>query len=316
MLRIALICFAIFAIIAILKTMDFSKQGIVERKKKLEKFKQIIRRKITDPYNDTLMTKIPEGKRAKVEDRYRKAGLKINFAASFTFCLILGFALAFCSAFFLKNPYLAIAAFGFGWNIPGVIANFVSNKRLEKINNQVGMFMRMIIKRYQVLGDFYLAFESTVDDFIGEDPLYSELVMTLNNINRGESIEDCLYDLAYRTDNKFLRRFADYYAITSDIGTKEAREVVLGQALSQYETHMELSRELKKQLSELSMEAYIMLLFVPGVFVYQVKTDATYIPFMTTTLMGKLGLAIILAVWLLCFWVINVKLAAPIDKEE
>ena len=315
MLKIALIGFSIFAILAIYRSMDFSKEGIIERKQKLEWLRKKVKQKVTDPYKDALATRVTSEKQKKVEDRFKRAGLKISFATNFTVCFIFGLILAICSVIFADNWFLAISAFGFGWNLPAVAANFYSNRRLEKINNQVGMFMRMIIKRYQVLGDFYLAFESTVEDFAGEEPMYSELVLTLNNINRGEAIDDCLYDLAYRTDNKFLKRFADYYAISSEIGTNEARKVILGQALIQYETHMELSRELKKQMSELSMEAYIMLMFVPAVIVYQCKTDPNYIPFMTTTLMGKLGSAIILAVWLICFWVINVKLAAPVDKE-
>lgn len=315
MFKIAIVALIIYAGIAIYNTMDFSKDGIIQRKNKQESFKKKFRQKVKDPYVDTLNSKISSEKRKKVEERYKKAGLKMNYASSFLVCFICGLILALISLFGLNNPYLAVSAFAGGWNVPGLIANFFSNKRLTKINDQVGMFLRIVIKRYQVLGDFYMAFESTTEDFAGEEPIYSELVTTLNNINRGDPIDEALQELAYRTDNKFLSRFADYYAISSEVGTVEARKTVLGQALAQYENHMELARELKKQLSELSMEAYIMLLFVPAVIVYQCYSDPTYIPFMTTTMMGKIGSAVILSVWLLCFWVVNVKLASPVDQE-
>ena len=58
-----------------------------------------------------------------------------------------------------------------------------------------------------------------------------------------------------------------------------------------------------------------MLLFVPAVIVYQCVNDPTYVPFMTTTMMGKIGTAVILTIWLMCFWVINVKLASPVDQD-
>lgn len=312
----AIIFFLIFAMIAIYRSMDSTKDGRIARKKKIQELKRNYKNKIKIPFEDAINARFSDNRRKRIEDKYQKAGLKLNFANSFAICLLFATVLSMTCLFGLKNPYLAISAFGFGFNIPGLLATFFSNRRLEKINNQVGMFLRMVIKRYQVLKDFYMALESTTEDFIGEEPMYSELVMTLNNINRGDSMDDALHELAVRTDNKFLKRFADYYAISSEIGTAEARKNILGQALIQYEEHMELSRELKKQLSELSMEAYLMLLFVPAVVVYQCMNDANYVPFMTTTVMGKVGSAVILTVWLICLWVINVKLAAPIDKEK
>lgn len=315
MLKFALILFFIYALMLIYSAMDLSKDGIIDKKRKMAQMKQNFNKKVRDPYNDMLNTKVSSEKRKKTEEKYKKAGVKINYGSSLLICFFCGLILAAIALFGLSNPYLAVSAFAGGWNIPGLIANFFSNKRLEKINNQVGMFLRMVIKRYQVLGDFYLAFESTTDDFAGEEPIYSELIATLNSINRGDPLTDALHDLAYRTENKYLGRFADYYEISSEVGTVEARRIVLGQALEQYENHMELSRELKKQLSELSMEAYIMLLFVPAVIVYQCMNDPTYVPFMTTTMMGKIGTAVILTIWLMCFWVINVKLASPVDQD-
>lgn len=316
MLRIAIILSIVVAVIMIYRYTDFSLDAIVERKRKRQALKNRFKEKISDPFVDIVTSKTKEEKRLKTEDRYRKAGFKINYSTNLLICFIVAVAMALLTGIGLKNPFMAVVFFGIGWNIPSAIIGLISNKRLDKLNNQVGMFMRMVIKRYQVVNDFYYAFGSTIEDFAGEEPMYSELQTTMNNIDRGESIDDALHELATRTDNKYLRRFADYYAITSEIGTEEARREVLGQALQQYEEHMELSRELRKQLSELTMEAYIMLAFVPGVVLYQVKQDPEYIVFMTETLMGKVGSAVLAAVWLICFWVINAKLGAPVDKEN
>lgn len=316
MLKIAILLLMAVAGIMIYRNTDFSRDAIVARKQARSRVKARFKHKVAEPFVDLVTKRTKEEKIARTEERYTKAGFKINYATNILICFLTAVFLALLTGIGMKNPFMAVVFFGIGWNLPSAIIGIISNKRIEKLNEQVGMFMRMVIKRYQVVNDFYYAFGSTIEDFAGEEPMYSELTTTMNNINRGDSIDDALHDLAKRTDNKYLRRFADYYAITSEIGTEEARREVLGQALQQYEEHMELSRELKKQLSELTMEAYIMLAFVPGVVVYQIKQDPDYVTFMTSTLIGKVGSAVIAAIWLICFWVINAKLGAPIEKED
>lgn len=316
MLKIAIILFIIVAAIEIYMNMDFSKEAIQNRRLRAKLLKDKFKDKVSNPLRETIENRASEGRKSKIEDRYTKAGFKINYATNVLICFILGLSLALLTGIGLKNPFMAIVFFGIGWNIPGIIATFISNKRLDKLNRQVGMFMRMVTKRYEVVGDFYMALNTTLEDFAGEEPIYTELQNTINNINRGAAIDDALHDLADRTDNVFLGRFADYYTTAVDIGTEEAKREVLGQAVEQYEEHMELTRELRKQLSELTMEAYVMLAFVPVIVVYQASQDPTYIPFMTDTLLGKFGSAVISAVWLLCFWVINMKLGAPVDKKN
>lgn len=316
MLKVAIFLLIVFAIIQIYLATDFTKEGIQNRRLKLQVWKDRFKEKISDPFKETIENRTSEKKKYKIEDRYTKAGFKINYATNVLICFLLGLVLALVTGIGLKNPFMAITFFGIGWNIPGIITTFISNKRLEKLNRQVGMFMRMVTKRYEVVGDFFLALNTTLEDFAGEEPIYTELQTTINNINRGAAIDDALHDLANRTDNIFLGRFADYYTTAVDIGTEEAKREVLGQAVEQYEEHMELTRELRKQLSELTMEAYVMLAFVPIIVIYQVSQDPTYIPFMTETLLGKFGSAVISAVWLLCFWVINMKLGAPVDKKN
>lgn len=315
-LKIAILLFIVVAAIEIYFNADFSKEGSLERRMKIKAIKDKLNNNIVIPVRDTIDSRASESKRSKIEDRYTKAGFKINYAASVLICFIIAMACALATGIGLKNPFMAIVFFGIGWNIPGVIMTIISNKRLDKINRQVGMFMRMITKRYEVVGDFYSALTTTLEDFAGEEPIYSELQDMVNNINRGMSTDEALHELARRTDNIFLDRFADYYTAAAEIGTDEARKEVLGQAVQQYEEHMELTRELRKQLSELTMEAYVMIAFVPIIVVYQANQDPSYIPFMTETLLGKFGSAIISAVWLICIWVVNVKLGAPVDKRN
>lgn len=317
MIKQLIIGVIIVVLIMVMTTMDTSKEARLARIKKRREAGETFNRRVQTPIFDFFDKHTSDVKKEKVNDRYKRAGFKkINFAANGLICLILALVCGIAVGIFMKNVFMGIVFFGIGWNVPSLVMGFIANKRIEALNDQVGMFMRMVTKRYQVVGDFYFALGSTVEDFEGEEPMYSELMQTMAEINHGAAIDDALHELAHRTENKFLRRFADYYEITAEIGTQEAKNVVLQQALEQYEQHMKLSKSLKRQLSELTMEAYVMLGFVPCVVAYQINTNDDYIEFMTTTLLGKFGSAVIAAVWLLCFWIINTKLAAPVDKEN
>ena len=315
MLRIGILFIVISIILLIYRSVDHSKEAQLNRLKIRANIKRSLRKNIYDPLNDLVYSKLSGDKIEKKEETFHKAGLKLSYASSLLLSLVAGIVFAVGIYILIKNPFMSIVFFGIGWNVPSVIMNFFLNKRIRKLDDQIGMWMRMIIKRYEVINDFYGAFMSTIGDFAGEEPIYSELLITRNNIERGDSISDGLHDLAKRIDNKYMMRFADYYAITSEVGTEEARHEVLEQALLQYTEHVTLTRELNKQLSELSMEAYIMLGFVWGVVVYQINADDTYITFMTSTLLGQFGSAMIAAVWLLCFWVVSSKISAPLDKD-
>lgn len=315
MLRFGILFILIAVVSIIYRNMDHSKEAQLRRLKIKADIMRGFRKHVYEPVNDVVYQRLNADKIQKKEETFHKAGLKVSYTTSIFLSLSVAIISAVTVYIVLGNPFMAIVFIGIGWNIPTVILNFFLNKRLRKLDDQIGMWMRMVIKRYEVINDFYGAFMSTIADFAGEEPIYSELIITRNNIERGDSISDGLHDLAKRIDNKYMMRFADYYAITSDIGTEEARHEVLAQALLQYQEHVQLTRELNKQLSELAMEAYIMLGFVPGVVVYQIMTDPTYIEFMTKTLLGQFGSAIIAALWLICFWVVSAKISAPLDKD-
>ena len=124
---------------------------------------------------------------------------------------------------------------------------------------------------------------------------------------------DVLANLAQHTCNTYLDLFAKYYGEASKLGTENATTRILNMAVEQYDMHMELSRENKMELSEMTQQAYIMLGIVPGVAVFGANQIEDYIPFMTTTLIGKVGAAIIVGIWLMIFWVITYKLNTPLE---
>ena len=175
------------------------------------------------------------------------------------------------------------------------------------------MFMRMVTERYQSSNSFYRAFNSTIEEFEGEEPLYSELVTAADELATGEPMSEVLKGLAKRTSNKYMDRFADYYAQTVIIGTENATSKVLTMAVEQYEKHMETDKKNARELSEISMQSYVMLGMVPGVAVFGATQVEDYIAFMTTTMMGKIGSAIIVGAWILIFWAVTFKLTAPLE---
>lgn len=315
MLKIGIFLLFIAVCIAAYGSIDRSKEAELRRAKFRNKAGSVFRKRVYEPYNDFIYKHTRPERMEKREEVFRKAGLHINYASGIFIAFIS--AIIFSVAVFriLHNPFMAIVFFGVGWNVPSLIVGFIVNRRLRKLDAQIGMFMRMVIKRYQVINDFYTAFVSTIGDFAGEEPIYSELSFTRACIERGDSVTDALMDFAKRVDNKYMVRFADYYAIAAELGTEEARKQVLGQALVQYEEHVSLIRELNRRLSETAMEAYIMLWFVPVQVAYQIMTNKSFVLFYTTTLIGQIGSSVIVMTWLICFWFISVKIAAPLEKE-
>jgi len=315
LLKIMFLLLAIAAFILLYMVSDRSKEAQIKKKKQQAEAKAKFTKNIYDPVDKFVQGKVKAEKINKKISQYRHAGLRISYTGGLFLSFIVGFVLGTAVWIFLKNPFMAVVFFGVGWNIPSMIIGFIVNKRLNILDDQIGMFMRMCTERFKVTNDFYQSMLSTVEDMRGEDPVYSELEKMVNEIESGGTIPDAMHRMASRIGNKYMKRFADYYEITAEIGTKEAREEVLEQALAQYQHHIKTSRDLKKQLSELTMEAYIMLAFVPVVVIYQATQDADYIPFMINTTLGKVGSSACVAIWLLCFWMINSKLGAPLEDD-
>lgn len=313
MLRIAIGLLLIAAVIMTYLFTDRSKDAQVSREKAKEKYKKMFMNKVAYPLNEAILTRASEEKVAKAEAKYKQAGCAVPYTVM---CLINAAACVGCfilSTFLLKNVFLGLVGLCCGWMVPDMIINFIINRRIKKIDTQIGIFMRMVTERYKSTNSFYKAFQSTVDEFRGEEPIYSELVQTSYAINSGEPMSDALMDLGKRTSNKYMIQFADYYTQTAIIGTENAMDRILTMAVDQYDRHMDNDRKNAREISEIGMQSYTMLAMVPGVAAFGVFEVDDYIPFMTTTLIGKIGVAVIVGVWMLVFWIVTFKLSAPLD---
>lgn len=313
MLRIAISLLLIAAGLLIYLFTDRSKEAQVKRAQTREQYKKILQNKIIYPVNEAILTRASEEKIAKAEAKYKQAGYAISYTAM---CLINAISCVTCfllSTFVLKNVFLGIVGLLCGWIIPDMIINFIINRRIKRIDTQIGIFMRMVTERYKSTNSFYKAFQSTVDEFRGEEPIYSELVTTAYAISSGEPMSDALMDLGRRTSNKYMIQFADYYTQTSIIGTENAMDRILTMAVEQYDRHMENDRKNAREISEIGMQSYTMLAMVPAVALFGIFEVDDYIPFMTTTLLGKIGVAAIVGIWILVFWIVTFKLSAPLD---
>lgn len=313
LIRIAVFAFAVVICLLIYLLTDHSKEAKVERAKTTEKYKNAFHKKVLYPANEFIVTHVPEEKMKKVEGKYRQAGFNIPYSVNILLCGGSCLLLAFLATTVLNNIFMGLVMLCTGWIFPSMLIEFLINKRIKKLDTQIGMFMRMTTERYQSSGSFYRAFNSTVDEFAGEEPLYSELLVAADELSTGEPMSDVLADLAKRTSNKYLARFADYYAQTVIIGTENATSKVLTMAVEQYEKHLETDKKNARELSEISMQSYVMLGMVPGVAVFGATQVDDYIAFMTTTMMGKIGSAIIVGVWILIFWAVTFKLTAPLE---
>ena len=81
MLKFALILFFIYALMLIYSAMDLSKDGIIDKKRKMAQMKQKFNKKVRDPYNDMLNTKVSSEKRQKKS--IKKLVLRLIMAAVF-----------------------------------------------------------------------------------------------------------------------------------------------------------------------------------------------------------------------------------------
>ncbi|MBQ6856593.1 MAG: type II secretion system F family protein [Lachnospiraceae bacterium] len=313
MIRIAILAFVLVIGLLIYLLTDHSKEAKVERARAQAQYKRTIHRKIIYPVNEFIITHVPEEKAKKVEGKYRQAGFNIPYSVNILLCGGSCLLLAFLATTVLNNIFMGIVMLCTGWIFPSMFIEFLINKRIKKLDTQIGMFMRMVTERYQSSNSFYRAFNSTIEEFEGEEPLYSELVTAADELATGEPMSEVLKGLAKRTSNKYMDRFADYYAQTVIIGTENATSKVLTMAVEQYEKHMETDKKNARELSEISMQSYVMLGMVPGVAVFGATQVEDYIAFMTTTMMGKIGSAIIVGAWILIFWAVTFKLTAPLE---
>lgn len=310
---INLIIFGVIGIIicSILLTFSFSGDGKF-KKRKIQSVNLLKKNVIRNKLDKIVEEKIKISKRIKIEKLCIAAGYNMTYADYIITCVISAVVL---SAFFkivLNNTYLSIVFLIIGWFFPYQYFLMKANKRKEKMNTQVGSFLQMIIKKYNTSGNMKNALETSNIDFKGEYPLCDEIQRLVNQINLGKTIEDSLKEFAERTQNQYLIRFADYYKIVSEIGTKDAI-ALLNEALFQYKEDKKNKLLLKKEISSIKSEAYIVIAGIPLVAVYQVFSNKEFVPFMTKTVVGQVGTTVIVVVTLIAFWFVNKKIGSPIE---
>lgn len=253
-------------------------------------------------------------KKEKINKLLIKAGMyRLDYSKFVLVRLVFSFLASIVSYLIIPNPLTLIIFFLVGYVIPSQVLQMLANSRANKLNLQIGSLMDMVTKRYENTKDFHKSFEMTMSEFVGVEPIYSEMNRTLAEMNIGVPVEKALNDFADRIDNKFMKRYAAYYEIVSSIGKDDLRKDLLNQAYRQYEEDRNLKRFLKKEISGPKNDAFIMWGFTILVALYNSVMDDNYIYFMTKTTFGQLGTLAIIAVLIFTLWFINVKIAGPLD---
>lgn len=243
--------------------------------------------------------------------------LQAGYHLSYTEYLFISATSAVVTAVFIsllmKNMMLGAFFLVVGYLIPRQFITFMKNRRVGLMEKQIGSFINMVLVRYESTKDFGKAMELSMGEFLGQEPLYSEIRQAVLEIHLGKPVHESLDGMARRTGNRYLARLSDYYKIASEIGTDDARKKMLGQALEQFEENRKAKSMMKRELATVKREAYIMVGAIPLFIVWQISTNPDYIHFMTTDSTGKIGSVVIVAIFMGCIWFINNKISAPLD---
>lgn len=269
---------------------------------------------LKEKLDNTIKENISIKRQNRIEKRLLQAGLNLDYTEYILISILSALVMALAFGFLLNNVLLGTMFLFIGFFVPNQFIFRMRNKRVELMDKQVGAFMQMVVKRYQNTRDFNQALRMTEKEFEGQKPLCDEIRKTVLDIELGVSTTKALRDMADRTGNKYMIRFADFYEITAKVGTSELREDLLMQAYEQYEENRQIQRELNQELTGPKQDAYIMLLSVPAFAIYQATTNPDYIYFMTKVKMGKIGTTAIVGTLVVVTWFINSKLGASINE--
>jgi|SRR5690625_785451 len=252
-------------------------------------------------------------KRVEIEEMCLQAGLPMSYGEYKIAGYFIGIILAIAILMGLNNVFMAIIFVFIGTLIPGQIIHAIRNRRVLKMEEQIGSFMRLVIERYATTKDFAKSIQDTTEDFKGQEPIYSELRHISAELGIGMNTTEALRNLAKRSGSPYLTRMADYYEIASDLGTIESRENLLKQALKQYEENRSMKSRLRTELAAPAREAYMMVAMVPLITIYMASATPSYIEFMTQTTMGQFFVTGIVLVLIGVVWFINKQIGKPLD---
>ena len=251
--------------------------------------------------------------RYKYEKMASQAGVRIRYGEYKLICLACAVSLPVLTFMFMRNTVLSLAMILIGWSLPGQIISAIRNRRVRILERQVESFMELFVERYKLTQSPSIALEGCLQDLVGQQPLYSELQQTVSEMDTGDPVLEAFQRFAERTANKYLIRMSSSLRMAEDIGTSDAREMLLTKALKQYRNNKSLRNTLKERIEGPKRESMILLLAVPGVVLYQAISSDSYIQFMLHSKVGKIGCAFVLLSCMGCIWFINKKIGAPLD---
>lgn len=259
----------------------------------------------------TVNTKVSS--RHKFERLASQAGLYIRYGEYRLICLLSALVLPILTLMFMRNIYMALAMIFVGAIIPGQVISAIRNRRVGILDRQVESFMELFVERYKLTQSPSMALEGCVQDLVGQQPLYGELQRAISEMDTGDPTLEVFERFAERTANKYLMRMATSLKMAEDIGTSDAREMLMSKALLQYRNNKTLRNTLKERIEGPKRESMILLIAVPGVVIYQAIASESYVDFMLHEPTGKIGCVVILLSCMACTWFINKKIGAPIN---
>lgn len=307
-----LIFFMVMSILYVNIFMDSKKDFIINKRKKQSD--NFINNSFRNKFKEETTKRVSFNKREQIEILCLNAGFDVSYSDYLLLCF---FSAVFCFLFIsiiIKNIYLGLVISIIIFNTPKQILIIIKRKRLDKLELQIGPFMKMVIKRYETSRDFEKAMIATTKEFFGTEPLFTELSKTVSEMNL-MSINEALDNLAKRTSNKYLGLLADYYRISSALGTNEVRKKLLNQAYIQYDENRKLKSFLKEQISEPIRDSYFILATVPIFFLFGCFYINGYTNFMFNTTLGKITMTVLFVIMLGAVWFVNKVIGAPLDKS-
>lgn len=254
-----------------------------------------------------------KGKKIEIENMCLQAGLNLTYGEYRLIGIFTGVFIFLATITGFGNIVMAVVFGVLSSFLPGQLIHTVRNRRVTKLDEQVGSFMRLVTERYATTKDFAKAIQDCTNDFKGIEPMYSELRRTSAELNIGIPVVEAMRNLSKRVGNPYLSRLTDYYEIASDLGTLETRENLLKQALKQYEENRSLKSKLRNELNGPVREAYIMVAITPIIALYMSVATPQYLEFMLKTTIGQVGLTFVSIVMIGCIWFINKQIGKPLD---
>ena len=281
---------------------------------KKNEFKHSISKNIViNKLNTEIEKRTKSVKKVKTQKIIEQAGFDFTYNQFALFRIILMILVFLFVIVFLDNTLFALISSIFVGLVPSQILMMLKNSRYDKLEQQFEPFFKMLLARYENTEDMVGALSDTEVDFLGENPMYSEIKKTNTEIRLGTPVKEALSNMSKRTNNIFLTRFVEYYDVSRHIGKTKDRHEILKQAYLQFKEYRELKLIVKKELASPKRDAFIMLGTIPLFFLYQSSTNDEYLDFMFGTFVGQVGTATILLIILGSVWFINNKINAPIE---